>query len=191
MKTIWDISKLLTGKKKNTKDIHQINVDGIVTSNGQIIANSFHNYFLSIIGNCTPVVRSKNLIAYLYQAFKEPFPTISIKIHPLLKLKKIIESLKAKDSFGYDEISVKILKLSSPFISSPLNYICNKLLSPGIFPCRLKYAEVVPLLKKGDKEDTSNYRPISLLTAFSKVFEKVIYVRLYQHLINHSVLVNE
>jgi hypothetical protein len=76
MKTIWDIAKLLTCKKKNTKDIHQINVDGTVTSNGQIIANSFNNYFLSVIGNCTPVAKSKNPIDYLYQAFKEPFPTI-------------------------------------------------------------------------------------------------------------------
>jgi hypothetical protein len=55
----------------------------------------------------------------------------------------------------------------------------------------LKYAEVVPLFKKGDKKDMSNYRPISLLSAFSQVSEKVIYVRLYQNLINHSVLMNE
>jgi len=70
----------------------------------------------------------------------------------MLKLKKIIESLKAKDSHGYYEISVKILKLSSLFISSALNYICNKL-SSGIFPCRLQYAEVVPLFEKGDKKE--------------------------------------
>ena len=55
----------------------------------------------------------------------------------------------------------------------------------------MTYAEVVPLFKKGDTKDMSNYRPISLLTAFSKVFEKFICVRLYQHLINHSALVNE
>jgi len=91
----------------------------------------------------------------------------------------------------YNEISVKLLKLSSLFISSPLNYICNKLLSCGIFACRFKYAEVVQLFKKGDKKGMSNYRPISLLIAFSKVSEKVKYVRLYQHLINHSVLLNE
>jgi hypothetical protein len=56
----------------------------------------------------------------------------------------------------------------------------------------LKYALVVPLFKKGDKKrDMSNYRPISLLTEFPEVFEEVTYVRLYQNLINHSVLVNE
>jgi hypothetical protein len=89
-------------------------------------------------------------------------------------LKKITESLKAKDSQWNDETSVKILKLSSLFVSSPLNYICNKLLS-GIFPCRMKYAEVVLLFKKGGKKAMSNYKPISLLIAFSKVFEKVIF----------------
>jgi hypothetical protein len=146
MKTIWDNAKLLTAKKKNTKDIHQINVDGTVTLNGQIIANSCNNYFISIIGNCTPVARSKNPIDYI-KCLRNHFQLLSIKIHLLLKLKKSL------NFHGYDEISVKILKLSSLFISSPLNYICTKLLSSGIFPCRLKYAEVVLLFKKGGKKE--------------------------------------
>ena len=53
----------------------------------------------------------------------------------------------------------------------------------GIFPDGLKYAVFKPILKNGDKSDVSNYRPISLLPAFSKVFEKVIYVRLYHTLL--------
>ena len=122
MKTVWNIAKLLTGKnKKNTKDIQQINIDG------QIIADSFNNYFLSIIRNHTPVVKSNNPIYYLYQAFKEPFPAVKYQNTSTAEIGKIIESLKAKDSHGYDEISVKIFKLSSPFISSPLNYVCIKL----------------------------------------------------------------
>jgi hypothetical protein len=111
MKTIWDIAKLLTGEKKNTKDIQQINVDGTVTSSGQIIANSFNNYFLSIIGNRTPFAKSKNPIDYLYQAFKEPFPTIKDENTSTAEIEKIFESLKAKDSHGYDESSVKIFKI--------------------------------------------------------------------------------
>jgi len=86
MKTKWDIDKLLTGKKKNT-DIHQINVDGTITSNGQLITNSFNNYFLSIIGNHAPVAKSKNPVDYIKRS-KNHFQQLSIKIHPLLKLKK-------------------------------------------------------------------------------------------------------
>jgi hypothetical protein len=61
----------------------------------------------------------------------------------------------------------------------------------GIFPERLKFAEVKPLLKKGDPTDCSNYRPISILTSFSKVIEKIIYKRLYYYLIDNNILVKE
>ena len=57
MKTIWDIAKLLSGKKKNTKYIHQINVNGTITSDSQIISNSFNSHFLSIIENRIPIAK--------------------------------------------------------------------------------------------------------------------------------------
>jgi hypothetical protein len=60
------------------------------------------------------------------------------------------------------------------------------MLSTGIFPDRLKYSEVKPIYKKGDKSSTSNYRPILLLPAFSKIFEKILYKRLYQHLTTNN-----
>jgi len=65
------------------------------------------------------------------------------------------------------------------------------MLSSGIFPTRLKFSEVKPILIRGDENYTSNYRPVSLLTSFSKIFEKVIYNRLYHHINNNHVLVNE
>jgi len=67
----------------------------------------------------------------------------------------------------------------------------NKILSTGIFSDRLKVSEVKPLYKEGDKTEFSNYRPISLHTSFSKIVEKNIYKRLYCHLINNNILVNE
>jgi hypothetical protein len=79
-------------------------------------------------------------------------------------IRNIIKSLNTKNSHGYDEISTKSLKLSTPFILRPLNHICNKSLLLGIFPDRLKYSEIKPLFKKGDKQNISNYRPISILT---------------------------
>ena len=57
------------------------------------------------------------------------------------------------------------------------------MLSTRIFPDRLKYAVVKPIFRNGDKFDVSNYSPISLLPAFSKVLEKVIYVRIFPTLV--------
>ena len=77
-------------------------------------------------------------------------------------------------------------------VLSPLTYFCNKIISTGTFPSRLKFSEIQPLFKKGDKSKTSDFRPISLLTTFSKIFRKAyIYRRLYHHINCNHVIVNE
>ena len=93
--------------------------------------------------------------------------------------------------YGYDEISTRILKISAPYILSPLTFIFNKILSTGIFPDRLKFSEVKPLYKKGLSTEFSNYLPVSLLPSFLKIIEKVIYKRLYLYLDEFHILVNE
>ena len=65
------------------------------------------------------------------------------------------------------------------------------MLSSGIFPTQLKFAEITPIFKKGDKNAPSNYRPISLLTSFSKIFEKAISNRNFYHINHYHILVNE
>jgi hypothetical protein len=74
---------------------------------------------------------------------------------------------------------------------SPLTHIYNKVLATEVFPDRLKYSEIEPLLTKGSKTSISNYRPIFLPTSFSKTIENVIYKGLYNHkyinIINISV----
>jgi len=64
-------------------------------------------------------------------------------------------------------------------------------LSTGIFPTQLEDSQIKPIFKKGNKTEKSNYRPISLLTSFSKVFEKVIYKRLHYHIKNNNILAKE
>jgi hypothetical protein len=119
------------------------------------------------------------------------FPNIKFKNTSTKEIERIIRSLKLESSFGYDGISTKILKASAPYISSPLNYICNKAITSGIFPTPLKYSIVKPVFKKGNKENMANYRPISLLTSFSKVFERIIYDRLLQHIEDKNILATE
>jgi hypothetical protein len=58
-------------------------------------------------------------------------------------------------------------------VSVPVSYLCNQSVVVGVFPEWFKYSKVKPLYKKGEKSCISNNRPISLLTAFSKIFEKV------------------
>ena len=132
-----------------------------------------------------------NSVHYLYKNSKLPYPDMKTNYTTPKEIEKIIQSLKVKNSHGYDGIPTKILKISTPFITSPLTYICNKSLSSGIFPSRLKFSEIIPLHKKGNRMDITNFRPISLLTSFSKILEKVIYARLYQHIDQNNILATE
>ena len=77
---------------------------------------------------------------------------------------------------------MKLLKLLKPYISRPLAVIFNESITLGIFPDKLKCAKVIPIHKKGSPTDPSNYRPISLLSIYSKILEKSMYKRLYEFL---------
>ena len=72
-------------------------------------------------------------------------------------------------------ISTKLLKISATYMSSPLTYICNKSILSGIFLHHIKFSIIKPIHKKGDKTNPTNYSPVSLLTSFSKVFEKPLH----------------
>jgi hypothetical protein len=164
-----------------------------------MIANLFHTYFSKIADKLTASntnnnsgsLNNNNPSNYLFQTFKHPIPNIKWNYTSTKEIAKIIKSFQSKNSHGYDRISVKILKLSIPFIISPLTYIFNRSLSSGTFPTHLKFSEIKPLFKKGDRTNISNYRPISLLTSFYKIFDKVIYSRLYHHINQNNILVNE
>jgi len=106
------------------------------------------------------------------------------------EIDKLIQPMKCKNSYGYDEISSRILKSSAPYVLSPLTFIFNKILSTGVLPERLKFSEVKPLYKKGDSPVFSNHRSVSILASFPNIIEKIIYKRLYCYSINNSILVN-
>jgi Notch-like protein len=127
----------------------------------------------------------------LKDAFPEGFPSINIIPTTETEIESIIHSLKSKNTSGYDEIRSKILKACSSVISRPLSHICNHSVHTGIFPGHLKISVIKPLYKKGDKASVTNYRPIALITTFSKVFEKVICSMLSHHIQMKNILVPE
>ena len=102
----------------------------------------------------------------------------------------IVSTLKNKKSAGHDEINNFILKGVISSIADPLEYIFNESLLTGQVPEQMKIAKVIPLFKKGDHLDTSNYRPISLLSTLSKILERIIYKRTMNFLKTHNVLTN-
>jgi Notch-like protein len=160
------------------------------------IVEAFNNYFNRIAdsihnqikengtnrNNISSTDYSGNYMTYMSNAFGGPFPNIQIRKTMSFEIETVIESLKISHTHEYDETSNNILKDCKTFISAPLSYLCNRVLFEGIFSDRLKYATIVPVYKRGDRNTISNYRPISILTTFNKIFEKIMYSRMIKHL---------
>ena len=104
------------------------------------------------------------------------------------EISDIISRLKSGKSLGPNSIPMKILKSLSPLISSPLSQSSNESFKSGIFPDIMKLAKVIPLFKKGCVLTASTYRPMSLLSVFSKITEKAMYERLYKVVEKYEVL---
>jgi hypothetical protein len=197
MKSAWKILNEEKGKTKTGMDIQSLVTDNNVIINQNKIANIFNNYFLSIADSVNSDTNKHintsmtNPFSYLANSFRRPFTKISWQYASTYEIEKIIQSLRTKNICGYNEISNQIIKLTAPFIISPLTYICNAVLSTGVFPDRLKFAIVKPIFKKGNNKEISNYRPISLLTSFPKNIEKLIYATLHAHIDMNNILVHK
>ena len=94
--------------------------------------------------------------------------------------------MKPKKSTGQDNISSWLLKQINETICQPVAILINKSMEEGTFPNKLKISKIIPIYKSKDKDQLNNYRPISLLPSISKIYEKVVYKRLY-NFINPSL----
>ena len=103
------------------------------------------------------------------------------------KSTKVMQNLASKNSSRHDGISARFLKKILAIITPPLTHIVNQSLCTGILPDRLKIAKVIPLFKKGDQHVLDNYRPISLLPAIPKVFEKIVYNQLFKYFTDNNL----
>ena len=103
---------------------------------------------------------------------------------------RIIKLCKPKDSMDYDDISMWVLSKIAPQVVKPLVHIFNLSFSTGIFASEMKIAKVIPLFKNGNKSYFSKYHPISLLSQFLKILEKLFNEQLQQFLNTNNILSN-
>ena len=103
----------------------------------------------------------------------------------------VFTEIKTKKSPGLDGISIRLLKDASNIVAGPLVNIFNVSLQRAIFPNDWKLAKVTPIFKEGNKADCENYRPISVISAVAKLFEKLVYLQLSSFLRLNGILVEQ
>ena len=151
------------------------------------MANLFDKYFVNVGSNIDKTIpRTKKSPAdYLKDRISQ-----SMFLAPVCpeEIQTIIHSLNADKAIEPYSIPVFLLKILSGIISLPLSSIINHSFETGVFPDKMKIGKVTPLHKKDSTDNPSNYRPISILSVFSKIFERLVYKCLYQFLDAFEVL---
>ena len=150
------------------------------------ISNNINDYFANVANSILEQRKytgDGNFEKYL----TNPLSTsISAAAVDASEVAKIISKFKTNKASGPISIPVDIFKFINNDISPLLTKIINISMNTGIHPDKLKIAKVTPIFKKGSKLKASNYRPISLLSNINKIFEKVIYSRVYSFLNEHD-----
>ena len=197
---IWKgIRSLVNIKSMKTNNIKLLDENRNLVSDTKEISNIFNKYFATIgskieqkipfePGDFKDFFNKKNKNGnVIIDSPKSFFLTATVPS----EVEKVIDTLDIKKSTGPNSIPVVILKMFKLFFSTWLSKLINLTFEAGIFPNILKIAKVTPLHKKASKLDFLNYRPISLLSVFSKIYEKLIYHRIYSYLIKNNLIYNK
>ena len=180
--------RTLLPNKSSFNNPTSITVNDTTITDPRAIAEEFDNHFANIgerLANFVNKVNHDNFCAYL----KNACPS-SIYLQPSTpqEICMLINSLKQNKASGHD-IFPYFLKIAAPIIALPLSTIFNYCLTFGIFPGKLKLAKVIPVYKKNSFDQLTDYRPISLSSSLSKVFERLIHKRVLSFFTRNNTIV--
>ena len=159
----------------------------MVIDNPKEIVEAFNDFFVNVGPNTEKDVPINPIIKpdkFLKNTNQFDFVISNISTEEVLD---IINQLESK-STGPQSIPVKLLKLIPDLIIIPLCKMISNSFSSGVFPESLKISKVIPIHKDGSTQMLNNYRPISLLSVFDKIIEKLMHKRLYNFLTEHNIL---
>lgn len=193
-KAIWQ--HLRTANKPNISTSSlptELNIDNEQITDSRDIANKLNEYFTSAStrlnenNNTTSTSDLTKLINFINDRIPE---YIHFKIPPITtqQVSSFIKNLDSTKATGLDGLGPRLLKTIKNIISPSIAAIINKSLTSGKFPNKLKIAKVFPIFKNGSKSDPSNYRPISILTTISKIFEKHVNKHLMGYLNKYNLI---
>ena len=179
LKTCWSIiNKFLSNKK--TPIIPPVLVNGELLSDFEQKANLFNNYFVS---QCTPIKNCSKRTKFSYRT-ERILTSFDINDDDILP---VIKNVNVDKAHGWDQLSIRMKKACGDVITFPLKLIFKSMINEGVFPDNWEISNVVPIHEKESKNIIKNYRPISLLPIFSKVFERLVFNTLFNFFLQNKL----
>ena len=195
-KKLWQTIKSLgTSSQSRTKPGSVgLNIENELCFEKSKVTEQFNKFFTTIASTLVdhlPPGTGKygwSHIQKFYQSIHTPLTSFKLMEVSESIVLKILQNLNSTKATGLDQLSPRFVKDGAEVIMSPLTHILNLSLVTGIIPDDLKSARVTPIYKKNSKTEAGNYRPVSILSTISKLFERVVYNQLDQYLQDHKLL---
>ena len=176
LKKMYEIIKHATNvsNKKDKNVLSVVNDNNLLFTNNLEMANYCNNYFTNIGIEMAKKIKTPKT------RFDAKNNNASMFLTPVTgpEIIKQIASLKTDSAPGMDQISTKLIKLAVSEITEPLTHIINLIFKCGRVPEHFKKSIIIPIHKSGSTKNIENFRPISLINNFAKVFEKCLKDRL-------------
>ena len=190
MKKTWQIINEIRGKSiKNIKPLFKYKND-IITDKKEI-ANKFNEYYASMAENMNNSVNDEidnnRENTPSFQSYMDKQSEDSIYLSDCTE-EEVWTTIRNLENGKSSDIPIKLIKNCAPVITPILTKYFNRFMQTGDFPNILKIGKITSIFKKDDQEKFENYRPISTLPIFGKIFEKLIYSRLYSYLTTKGIL---
>ena len=188
MKKTWEIINILVRKNKKSHSIPNLFQDENRNYSTFLeIAEGFNSFFVEVgprLANEIPE-SGKSFQEFMGEPIDQNFIFQNITADIIFKT---LSKLKPKSSAGHDNISSKLLIQIMPCIISPVVHLFNLSFKTGFIPKNYKSAKVIPIFKAGEQNRFDNYRPISILNAFSKLMEKIVAGQMIKYLNKYKIL---
>ena len=145
----------------------------------EVVAEEFNTFFVNVGPDLAGQIPNPTPSDPTPESFvKDNLTSMFLTAVDEAEVIEVVQNCENKTSTDCDGIDMTVLKKVIDGISKPLAYIVNSSFQTGIFPDRMKIAKVIPLYKANNKHHFTNYRPVSLLSQFSKILEKLFNKRL-------------
>ena len=188
VKAQWKgIKELMALRNKNSTIPSKIIQENTEIIDAHEIAKCFNEYFSNIGNRLASIIPNTNTLPL---SFMDSEQTSSFFLDSVStwKIKQEIDQLNSSKSLGPFSIPVKLLKILKEYLAKSLEVLFNCSFATGVVPMSFKLARVIPIFKKGSQTCVSNYRPISLLSIFNKLLEKLMYKRLISYIEKKDIL---
>ena len=161
--------------------VTSLNCEGKLLTNDREIASAFNEHFVSVGPKLAEEIRTEPNDDPLAQISGINSKILNFKIIDIQYILRALKELKNGKASGPDRIPVGLVKDASEFIALPLTLVYNASLVTGVFPDIWKVARVTPIFKSGARGDMNNYRPISVLSMFARIMEKIVHDQLIDY----------